>query len=116
MKIITYQIETEVDATWITSQFEERGIPYTIKKNSDLFPYNGERRPFAEILVLREFEKEAQAIFDENGKTMHTESRSENPDAGNKADQRNTRKRRLWQRILIIYSLAVTILLINIGI
>lgn len=48
MQIITYQIENEVDLAQITSLFEERQIPYTIKKNSDSFPYNGERRPFAE--------------------------------------------------------------------
>jgi hypothetical protein len=114
MQIITFKIETEVELARVTSLFEERGIPYTVKRNSDLFPYNGDRRPLAEILVLREFEKEALAILDEIEINTNVARNEGDPDAGGKADNQKTGKRqRLWQSILIVYSLVTTILLIK---
>lgn len=113
MEIITYQIENEVDAARITSMFDEKEIPYTIKKNSDLFPYNGERRAFAELLILREFEKQAQAIFDEVMKSRNTAHEEPSTFEGEIEIHKTSKKRNLWRPVLILYSITVTVLLIR---
>lgn len=104
MQTVTYQIDSELDFTRITSALDETGVTYTYKLYSDsTFPTLGIGKAFGEISVSSEHGSELKTLIQE---LTHTEPKL----IYSKTTEMLSKGKSKWTIALIAYVVIISIL------